>query len=120
MSRQLFLFIVIISVGCQSQQYSPPREAAAHEQPAKIALRDGLGQVNFPISTSRPEAQQFFNQGMAYTYGFNHDAARRSFERAAQIDPNCAMAYWGQALVIGPNYNIPDVDRAAIKKAYDL
>ncbi|MGH7179215.1 MAG: tetratricopeptide repeat protein [Tepidisphaeraceae bacterium] len=72
------------------------------------------------MSTKSAEAQKYFDQGLAYAYGFNHDAAYRSFERASQIDPNCAMAYWGMALVIGPNYNLPEVDRVEIKRANSL
>ena len=65
-----------------------------------------------------PLAQKYFDQGLAFTYGFNHDEAERSFEQAAQIDPKLAMAYWGIALVLGPNYNLPG-DPARGKKAYD-
>ena len=68
--------------------------------------------------TSSPLAQKYFDQGLAFTYGFNHDEAERSFEQAAQIDPNMAMADWGIALVLGPNYNLPG-DPARSKKAYD-
>ena len=60
----------------------------------------------------------YFDQGLAFTYGFNHDEAERSFEQAAQIDPKIAIAYWGIALVLGPNYNLPG-DPARSKKAYD-
>lgn len=62
---------------------------------------------NFPITTKSPEAQQFFNQGLFYTYAFNHAEAKRSFKEAIRLDPDCAMAYWGTALVLGPNINRP-------------
>ena len=51
------------------------------------------------------EAQRFMNQGLNLAYAFNHAEARRAFREAARLDPNLAMAYWGQALVLGPNIN---------------
>jgi tetratricopeptide (TPR) repeat protein len=62
---------------------------------------------NFPITTTSPESQDFFNQGLFYLYAFNHAEAERSFKEAARLDPNCAMCYWGVALVLGPNINRP-------------
>ncbi|HXG82287.1 MAG TPA: tetratricopeptide repeat protein [Sphingomicrobium sp.] len=72
-----------------------------------IRLYEGLGKVNFPISTSSPEAQRYFNQGMGFAYGFNHAAAIASFREAQRLDPNCAMCFWGEALAYGPNINAP-------------
>lgn len=68
-------------------------------------LFDGLDVIEFPVSTNIDLAQVYFNQGMALSYGFNHAEAARSFYYASQLDPNCAMAYWGYAYVLGPNYN---------------
>ncbi len=56
------------------------------------ALTPGMGEVHHPVSTGNDEAQQFFNQGLAYIYGFNHEEAVRSFRRAAELDPQLAMA----------------------------
>jgi tetratricopeptide (TPR) repeat protein len=94
--------------------------SAAAEKPAAatMPLYSGLGPVHHPVTTASPLAQKYFDQGLAFTYGFNHDEAERSFEQAAQIDPKMAMAYWGVALVLGPNYNLPG-DPARGKKAYD-
>jgi tetratricopeptide (TPR) repeat protein len=77
-------------------------------------LFQGLGSVHHPVSTKSALAQRYFDQGLAFTYGFNHDEAERSFQQAAKIDHNLAMAYWGIALVLGPNYNLPgDKERGA-------
>ena len=65
----------------------------------------GLEGIDFKISTPNKEVQQYFNQGMMLAYGFNHAEAGRSFFEATRLDPNCAMAYWGFAYVLGPNYN---------------
>ena len=78
----------------------------------------GLGDVHHPVSTKNREAQQFFDQGLKLVYGFNHDEARRSFQRAAGLDPKLAMAWWGVALTLGPNYNLP-VDLEREKAGYD-
>lgn len=67
---------------------------------------DGLGRHRRVVHATA-EAQRYFDQGLALTYGFNHDEAARSFARAAEIDPSCAMCFWGAALVLGPNYNVP-------------
>src|SRR5947209_7205914 len=81
--------------------------AATPNPEAPIRLILGLGDVHHPVSTKNKEAQQFFDQGMNLVYGFNHDEARRSFMRAAELDPKLAMAHWGVALTLGPNYNLP-------------
>ncbi|MBK7353317.1 MAG: hypothetical protein IPI97_03935 [Nitrosomonas sp.] len=64
-----------------------------------------LGEHTFPVSTHNPLAQQYINQGLNLAYAFNHAEARRAFREAARLDPGLAMAYWGQALVLGPNIN---------------
>ncbi len=71
----------------------------------KAPLFDGLDAVDYPIKTSNPEAQKYFNQGLVLAYGFNHAEAARSFYYATKLDPECAMCYWGYAYVLGPNYN---------------
>ncbi|MGC4041865.1 MAG: hypothetical protein QM710_14060 [Flavobacterium sp.] len=65
----------------------------------------GTAVLNYPITTSSQKAQQYFNQGLALAYGFNHAEAARSFYYATKLDPKCAMAFWGYAYVLGPNYN---------------
>ncbi|MBC8105715.1 MAG: hypothetical protein H7Z14_03925, partial [Anaerolineae bacterium] len=71
------------------------------------------------MSTKNAEAQRAFDEGLARMYGFNHDAAAKAFKHARTVDPKLAMAYWGEALAIGPNYNLPEIDAAAAKAAYD-
>src|SRR5713226_5913451 len=91
-----------------------------------VTLVTGIGDTHHPVSTKNAAAQQFFDQGLRFIYAFNHDEAARSFERAAQLDPKLAMAHWGIAEAVGPNYNDPaSEDRfvqahAAIEKAQTL
>ena len=70
---------------------------------------DGLGAYHRKISTRSHEAQRYFDQGMRFTWAFNHDEATRSFARAAELDPACAMCLWGVAFTVGPNYNLPEL-----------
>ncbi|HTO03229.1 MAG TPA: tetratricopeptide repeat protein, partial [Opitutus sp.] len=69
-------------------------------------LFEGLGNYTRTITTQSPEAQRYFNQGLAWFHGFNHGAAIRSFQEAARLDPECAMAHWGIALANGPHINV--------------
>src|SRR5262249_44371640 len=74
---------------------------------SKVTLYNGLGKHTRPVATSNPEVQQFFDQGLNFMYAFNHDEAVRAFRRAAELDPDCAMAHWGTSLSMGKNYNYP-------------
>ena len=67
----------------------------------------GLGDYSFKTTTSVPESQYFFDQGLRLTYGFNHSEALRAFKESVRLDPDNAMAYWGWAFVLGPNINMP-------------
>lgn len=70
-------------------------------------LWDNLGSVSLPVTTDNPRAQRYFDQGLRLAYAFNHAEARRAFRAAQRLDPDCAMCYWGEALVLGPNINAP-------------
>jgi tetratricopeptide (TPR) repeat protein len=72
---------------------------------AKEPLYEGLGSYSRKITTDSPEAQRYFDQGLAFVHGFNHNAAIRAFQQAAELDPKCAMAHWGIALASGPHIN---------------
>ncbi|MEP0942947.1 MAG: hypothetical protein ABJH63_21430 [Rhizobiaceae bacterium] len=66
-----------------------------------------LGGHTFPISTQSDEAQKWFDRGLLWTYGYNHEEAVSCFEKAVAADPKCAMTHWGLAYAAGPNYNMP-------------
>lgn len=82
--------------------YATPQAA-----PALPPLFENLGTHSRKITTSSPEAQRYFDQGLRFLFGFNHGMAIRSFQAAAQLDPECAMAHWGIALANGPHINFP-------------
>jgi pimeloyl-ACP methyl ester carboxylesterase len=119
---------VVAVPGALLAQPSPPTHKhydtpAGYEQPQPgkpLAPRlQNLGVHTFPVSTKHSRAQLFMNQGLNLVYGFNHAEATRAFAEAARLDPNLAMAYWGQALVLGPNINAP-MDPQNETKALEL
>ncbi|HYM87736.1 MAG TPA: hypothetical protein VES92_01365, partial [Nitrospiraceae bacterium] len=78
-------------------------EADPGGQTAAPAFFDNLGSLHHPMTTTSEQAQRYFDQGLRLVYAFNHEEAIRSFEAAAQQDPQAAMPYWGIALALGPN-----------------
>jgi tetratricopeptide (TPR) repeat protein len=81
----------------------------------RASLLPGLGNRTHKVTTTSPDAQKFFDQGLTLCWAFNHPEAIRSFERAAKFDPDCAMAYWGIAFAHGSNINMPMEERAGPK-----
>jgi len=88
-------------------------------EPIRLLPAAERGEFHRPIITRVPEAQQFFDQGLVFTYGFDHAEAIRSFARAAELDPSCAMAYWGMAFAAGPHINNPFMDDEANRSAHE-
>ncbi|MBT8367340.1 MAG: hypothetical protein KJP23_21825 [Deltaproteobacteria bacterium] len=122
----LALLIAVLGGGIPAIQPSAATETPSKNDvqsiavPGQIAPRlQNLGDHEFPVTTNSARAQLFINQGMMLTYGFNHAEATRSFREAARLDPNCAMAYWGMALVLGPNINMAMAPEAE-PQAYEL
>jgi len=90
----------------------PPKRADGPENNAPSAEREpplwnNLGTLSYPVSTRNAMAQRYFDQGLRLAYAFNHAEARRAFRQAQKLDPECAMCWWGEALVLGPNINAP-------------
>ena len=100
---------LLFSLGAHAMIHDPRAiDADPATADAPIAPRlEGLGNHSFTVSTDNADSQYFFNQGLRLTYGFNHSEALRSFKEAVRLDPDNAMAYWGWALVLGPNLNLP-------------
>ncbi len=142
MSSQRFtlfsVLIVVMSLVACSREEAPAEPQAAAGTDTDLATRagaplfDGMGKHVHPITTSDPDVQRYFNQGLVIDFAFNHAESARSFRAAQRLDPDCAMCYWGEALALGPNINVTsngkvvmsDDDRttafAAIQKAVAL
>jgi tetratricopeptide (TPR) repeat protein len=116
MLKCLSVAVLLASFSGYSQQHNHA-STPSHLGPAPLI--DGLGHLHHPVTTSKPEAQRYFDQGLTLVYGFNYEEAARSFRYAAQLDPKCAMAYWGIALAVGPNYNEPEIDASRRNAAYE-
>jgi tetratricopeptide (TPR) repeat protein len=118
--------VLALSLGFAMFSLAMAQDHSAHQQVKPATLMSGYGNLHHPVSTSSPQAQQFFDQGLRQIYAFNHDEAARSFQRSAALDPKLAMAHWGVAEAVGPNYNDPASDErfaaahAAIQEAVDL
>jgi len=99
---------LLVALGCWlvacAAAPEPAPQAAGEDAPRLMA---GLGDTQLEITTDSQLARRYFDQGVALTYAFNHDAAARSFEAAERLDPDCASCAWGIALALGPNINAP-------------
>lgn len=92
-------------------------EPATKQAAAKVPLYDDLGDHHYAISSDVPQVQAYFDQGLRLYYAFNHAEAIRAFRAAQQLDPRCAMCWWGEAIASGPNINLP-MDEPSARVAY--
>ena len=106
MLRRVSLALAIAALSAAPAQAQHDHHTAPSSGSA-APLLEGLGSVHREIKTSAPLAQKYFDQGLRLAYGFNHEEAKRAFLEAARLDSTCAMAWWGAALVLGPNINLP-------------
>ena len=106
----IIAFSVAALLACGSPSWGTESTVAPARPPSNaetVPLYTNLGSHTKRISTNVAATQQYFDQGLRLVYGFNHAEAIRSFTRAAELDPTCAMCYWGIALAYGPNVNAP-------------
>jgi tetratricopeptide (TPR) repeat protein len=123
MQRAIALAVLLFAVPASAQHHNRHDPRALEQDPrlapGQIApVLEGLGRHHHAVTTDSERAQLFFDQGLKLTYGFNHQEALRAFKEAARIDPDCAMAYWGWALVLGPNLNLP-MSPEVVEQAWD-
>jgi len=101
--------LVAVATKTETAPFQPqPMQAAAGDVP----LYRNLGALAFNAGTRVAQAQAYFNQGVRLAFAFNHAEAQRAFQAAQRLDPECAMCFWGEALVLGPNINAPMVPEA--------
>jgi tetratricopeptide (TPR) repeat protein len=115
--RMLTLFVLVVALSAPAFAQEHPEHAGPAKTKSAV-LMTGYGNWHHPVSTKNAQAQAFFDQGLRQIYAFNHDEAARSFQRAAELDPKLAMAYWGVAEAVGPNYNDP-ASKDRFVKAHD-
>jgi tetratricopeptide (TPR) repeat protein len=115
MIRSVRIGACLATMAALAPARAPPEPASART--SKAPLYDNLGNDHFGITTSSPDAQRYFDQGMRLSYAFNHAESIRAFREAAAIDPRCAICYWGVAFALGPNINAP-ITEAAAKDAW--
>jgi tetratricopeptide (TPR) repeat protein len=110
----------LVALGCRAPapQTNTNTTTADPTSAANTGILPGVGAHHHPIATTNSDAQKFFDQGMALVFGFNHEEATRSFQRAAELDPRAPMPHWGIAWSLGPNYNL-DIDDPRAKRAFE-
>src|ERR1041384_7446862 len=120
-------FVGALQTICCAQDQKPVPNHVHYKEPAQqtvsptgaVAPRlQKLGNHKFPVSTKNAQAQLFMNQGLNLSYAFNHAEAGRAYREAVRLDLNLAIAFWGEALALGPNINAP-MDPAAEPKALE-
>ncbi len=103
------LLKMLVAAKTETAPFQPaPMQAASGDVP----LYRNLGALAFKVGTRTPQAQAYVDQGMRLAFGFNHAESQRAFQAAQRLDPQCAMCFWGEALVLGPNINAPMVPEA--------
>jgi tetratricopeptide (TPR) repeat protein len=123
-ARRLLAYYQKLAQATETKPF-PPTASGSDDPPGDAPLYDNLGTSSYPITTTSPLAQRYFDQGLRLAYGFNHAEARRAFRTAQKHDGDCAMCAWGEALVLGPNINAPmETDAvapavAAVRKAQE-
>jgi tetratricopeptide (TPR) repeat protein len=97
----------LVLAQAETKPFKPGQQLPAPPAQGEPALYDNLGTLHMPITTTNPRAQAWFDQGLKLAFAFNHAESARAFRAAQKLDPRCAMCYWGEALVLGPNINAP-------------
>ncbi len=122
MKRIVYSIILIMAFVFCGLSATPPYGV----ETGRVPLFENIGNYHHPITTNSPVAQRYFDQGLTLMYSFNFGAAAQSFREAARVDSSCAMAYWGAAIVLGPNVNAPMAEEtvhqaySALQKALQL
>ncbi|MEK9892518.1 MAG: hypothetical protein VW599_08625, partial [Pseudomonadales bacterium] len=127
--RGLQVFTLLSSLfGLAACSQEPPESKVATEQDSEpttevivkragAPLFDGMSDYSFPISSTEPYVQRYFDQGMVLAFAFNHAESIRSFRAAQRLDPRCAICYWGEALATGPNINVTSKGKVIMSPA---
>ncbi len=101
------VLVAMLQAQAETAPFTPARQQRQGAAEGTPPLYRDLGTLHLPVSGANPRAQAYFNQGLRLLFAFNHAEAARAFRAAQQLAPDCAMCYWGEALVLGPNINAP-------------
>lgn len=101
------MLLAMLAAQTETAPFRPAQQARKPAAASDPPLYSNLGSLHLPVSTANARAQAYFDQGLRLLFGFNHAEAARAFRAAQRHDPGCAMCYWGEALVLGPNINAP-------------
>src|SRR4029453_15457130 len=121
MKTAIVVTATLFALGCRApgpQNTSSTDTTTSTSAVSNTGVLPGVGAHHHPIATTNPDTQKVFEQGMALVFGFNHEEATRSFQRAAELDPRAPMPHWGIAWSLGPNYNL-DIDDPRAKRAFE-
>jgi tetratricopeptide (TPR) repeat protein len=123
--RRSIPFALLLACACATspkaeQANTTPTPPSEEEAERTAPLLEGMGDLHWLISTDSELAQRYFDQALTLAYGFNHLEAERSFREAARLDDECAICFWGAALVLGPNINDPVPTPEREVKAYQI
>jgi tetratricopeptide (TPR) repeat protein len=110
--RKLLAYYQKLAAVTETRPFTPPASGSETAITSDPPLYDNLGTLHQPITANSATAQRYFDQGLRLAFGFNHAEARRAFRAAQRHDPECAMCYWGEAFVLGPNINAPMEEEA--------
>ncbi|HET9727278.1 MAG TPA: hypothetical protein VFP28_10215 [Gemmatimonadales bacterium] len=102
----------------EGHEHGTAAAAADSAAPGRTPIYDNLGGYHMAITVRSPVAQQYFDQGLRLTYGFNHDEAVKSYTEGIREDSTCAMCWWGIAYALGSNINVP-MDTGAVRPAWE-
>ena len=117
--RTALLLGFLGAAGTAGAEPRMPHDATLADWARGARLFEGLGDFHRPVTSAVPLAQRYFDQGMRLLWAFNHDEATRSFAQAAVLDPDCTACYWGVALTVGPNYNLPAMAAPRARVAWE-
>jgi len=101
------LLLAMLAAQSETAPFRPAQQARQPAPASDPPLYTNLGSLHLQVNTASPKAQAYFDQGLRLLFAFNHAEAARAFRAAQRHDPGCAMCYWGEALVLGPNINAP-------------
>src|SRR5262245_36660918 len=114
--------LAVLLAGCAAEPSKtdpPPPAATPVSADGQVTLFEGLGPHTRAIAAANPEAQRYFDQGLSFMYGFNHDEAIRAFRKAAELAPDAPMPWWGIAVAYGPHINFPIVPPDKAQAAWE-